>query len=132
MSQPLNVEELEQKLGTVLALVHRILPRLDEPGRAADVQAALSKAGALLESVRSAHRGGTAAIPARPIVPGAPQSVATSVEPEIAAAIAAAISVLFAQPYRLVSVQKIVIPVPYVNVWALEGRSEIFQSHRIR
>ncbi len=129
MSQPMNVEEQEQKLGAVLALIHRVLPRLDEPSRAAEVQASLSKVSSLIESVRTAL-GGSA--PPRQVVPGAPQPVATSVEPEVAAAIAAAVAVLFAQPYRLVSVQKIVIPVPHVNVWALEGRSEIFHSHKIR
>lgn len=129
MSKPVNVEEWEQKLGNALALIHRALARLDEPGRATDVQASLSKASSLIESVRAAHSGGA---PARAVVPGAPQSVATSVEPEIAAAIAGALAVMFTQPFRLVSVQKVVIPVPHVNVWALEGRSEIFQSHRIR
>lgn len=129
MSQPVNVDEWEQKLGHALALIHRALPRLDEPARATDVQSWLSKASSLIESVRAAHGGGAQP---RPIVPGAPQSVATSAPPEIAAAIAAAIAVLFSQPYRLVSVQKVVIPVPHVNVWALEGRSEIFQSHKLR
>jgi hypothetical protein len=129
MNPPVNTDELEQKLGAALALIHRVLPRLDEPARAAEVQSCLGRAAALLEAVRAAHGapGGPKAV-----APAGPQPVATNVEPEIAAAIAAAISVLFAQPYRLVSVQKVVIPVPHVNVWAYEGRSEIFHSHRIR
>jgi hypothetical protein len=129
MSQPLNVEEWEQKLGNALALIHRALPRLDEPERTAEVQAGLSKASSLIESVRAAH---ASTAPPKPIIPGAPQPVATNVDPEIAAAIAAALAVVFTQPFRLVSVQKVTIPVPHVNVWAYEGRSEIFQSHRIR
>ena len=129
MSQPLSVEELEQKLGNALALIHRVLPRLDDLARAADVEASLSKASSLIESVRAAH---ASAAPPKPIVPGAPQPVATSVDPEIAAAIAAALAVVFTQPFRLVSVQKVTIPVPHVNVWAYEGRSEIFHSHKLR
>jgi hypothetical protein len=130
MSQPQpNLEELERSLGTALALIHRALPRLDEPGRAAEVQSALSRAASLIEGARAAHAG-TAGSPAA--APADPRAVATTVDAEIAAAIAAAVSIVFAQPYRLVSVQKIALPVPYVNVWALEGRTEIFQSHRVR
>jgi hypothetical protein len=29
-------------------------------------------------------------------------------------------------------VQQVVTPVPHLNVWALEGRTEIFHSHKIR
>jgi hypothetical protein len=36
------------------------------------------------------------------------------------------------RPHRLVSVQQVPTPISYVNVWALEGRTEIFHSHRIR
>jgi len=126
MSQKINIEEIERQLGAALAIIHRVLPRLDEPARAAEVQSSLGRAAALLETARSAHAGGSAGAPADP------RAVATTVEPEIAAVIAAAVSVLFSAPYRLVSVQKVVIPVPHVNVWALEGRTEIFQSHRVR
>ena len=64
--------------------------------------------------------------------PAGPQRVATAVEPEIAAVIAAAVSVVLNRPYRLVSVQQVATPVPHLNVWALEGRTQIFQSHKIR
>jgi hypothetical protein len=120
---------LEARLGQVLALIHRILPRLDEPSRGAEVQAALRKAGSLIESARQVHAQETAA---PPIAASSPQRVATEVAPEIAAVIAAAVSVLFNRPYRLVSVQQVTTPVPHLNVWALEGRTQIFQSHRIR
>ena len=118
---------LEANLGKVLVLIQRILPRLDEPGRASEVQAALRQAGVCLESARRAHELQTA-----PQGPTTPQRVATGVAPEIAAVIAAAVSVLFDRPYRLVSVQQVETPVPYLNVWALEGRTQIFQSHKIR
>lgn len=117
----------ESRLGQVLALIHRVLPRLDEPSRSAEVQAALRQAGTLLEYARQAH--------AQELAPSSATSahrVATAVEPEIAAVIAAAVSVLCNRPYRLVSVQQVTTPVPYLNVWALEGRTQIFQSHKIR
>ena len=120
-----GLNAVESRLGQVLALVHRILPRLDEPARAPEVQTALQKAIALLESARQAHAH-------EPGLAAGPQKVATSVDPEIAAVIAAAVAVLFNVPYRLVSVQQVATPVPYLNVWALEGRTQIFQSHKIR
>ena len=115
-------------LGKVLVLIQRILPRLDDPARSAEVQNALRQAGACLEAARRAHEleiGGSAGA-------SITQHVTTPVSSEIAAVIAAAISVFFDQPYRLVSVQQVEAAVPYLNVWALEGRTQIFQSHKIR
>jgi hypothetical protein len=126
---PEGLSAAETRLGQVLALIHRVLPRLEEPSRASDVQRSLRNAAALLELARQAHEGGRPAVAAPP---GSPQAVATSVEPEIAAVIAAAVAVLFNRPYRLVSVQQVSTPVPHLNVWALEGRTQIFQSHKIR
>ena len=51
---------------------------------------------------------------------------------EIVAVIAAAVAAVLDRPYRLVSVQPVPAPVPHLNVWALEGRTQIFQSHKIR
>src|SRR5262249_56001047 len=104
-----------------------ILRGLDGAGGASEVQAALGQAGACLESARRSHE-----LQSAPASPASPQRVATGVAPEIAAVIAAAVSVLFDRPYRLVSVQQVETPVPYLNVWALEGRTQIFQSHKIR
>jgi hypothetical protein len=118
---------IESNLGKVLVLIQRILPRLDEAARAGEVQTALRQAGACLESARRAHEQQIS-----PQTPATHQRVATGIAPEIAAVIAAAISVLFDRPYRLVSVQQVETPVPYLNVWALEGRTQIFQSHKIR
>ncbi len=117
----------EVRLGQVLALIHRILPKLDEPSRSSEVQASLQAAVTLLQGARTAHAQQMA-----PSSASSPQRVATGVEPEIAAVIAAAVAVLFNQPYRLVSVQQVATPVPHLNVWALEGRTQIFQSHKIR
>ena len=119
--------EAEAGLGHALALIHRVLPRLDEPGRVAEVQAALQKACSCLETARLAHERGFG--------PGRATSgstVQTRVEAETVAIISAAIAALFDRPYRLVSVQPIVAQAPHLNVWALEGRTQIFQSHKIR
>jgi hypothetical protein len=121
--------EAESHLGKALALIHRILPRLDEPERAKEVQAALRQAANCLESARLAHER---QYTSRNRLGVSIQRVDTEVAPEIAAVIAAAVAVLFDRPYRLVSVQQVVTPVPHLNVWALEGRTQIFQSHRIR
>lgn len=120
---------VEANLAQALLLIQRVLPRLDEPARAAEVQAALRRAGTCLEAARRAHEQDFAP---RPAAAGGPQRVATSASPEIAAVIAAAVAVALDQPHRLVSVQQVQAGVPYVNVWALEGRTQIFQSHKIR
>ena len=118
----------EASLGKALALIHRALGRLDDPARKADVQSALGKAVSLLEAARAAHSGGVVA----PVPLGA-QKVATAVSPRIAAVIAAAVSVVLDQPHRLVSVQQVTAPVvPHLNVWAVEGRTQIFMSHKVR
>jgi hypothetical protein len=123
-----DLSPTESNLGRALVLIQRILPRLDEPGRAAEVQAALRGAAACIELARQAHEKDFAP---RAAATG-PQRVATSIRPEIAAVIAAALAVTFDRPHRLVSVQPVQTPVPYLNVWALEGRTQIFQSHKIR
>jgi len=132
MSNPTQLSDeltpTEANLGKVLALIHRVLPRLDEPARQAEVQTALRQATALLEAARLAHSGNTT-LPA----PLGAQNVATTVGPQIAAVIAAAVSVALDRPYRLVSVQQVTVPVaPHLNVWAVEGRTQIFLSHKVR
>lgn len=116
----------ELRLGQLLTLIHRVLPKLDEPARQGEVLAALHQAAGLLEAARQALVNSS-----RP-APPASHRVATEVAPEIAAVIAAAVAVLFDRPYRLVSVQHVTTPAPHLNVWALEGRTQIFQSHKIR
>ena len=119
--------DAESNLGHVLALIQRILPRLDDAGRASEVQAALQKATACLESARQAHQKATGARQAPATVP-----VQTRVAAETVAVISAAVAAILDRPYRLVSVQLVAAPVPHLNVWALEGRTQIFQSHKIR
>jgi len=125
---PGDVTPAEASLGKALALIHRVLPRLDDPVRKIDVQAALTRAIAYLDAARLAHSGGAATA-----LPLGAQAVTTVVAPHIAAVIAAAVSVIIDQPYRLVSVQQVTVPVvPHLNVWAVEGRTQIFMSHKVR
>ena len=125
---PDDLTPTEANLGKVLALIHRVLPRLEDPARRAEVQSALGKAVSLLEAARTAHGGGTGAL-----IPLGAQNVATAVAPQIAAVIAAAVAIALERPYRLVSVQQVTVPVvPHLNVWAVEGRTQIFMSHKVR
>jgi hypothetical protein len=121
---PDRLLEAESNLGQALAVIHRLLPRLDVAGQESEVQAAFKRAAACLESARSAYQQlseSRLAAKAQVGVPG-----------ETLAAISAAIAIVLGRPYRLVSVQKVPVPVPHLNVWALEGRTQIFQSHKIR
>lgn len=118
----------ETNLAKALVLIQKALPRLDDSARKAEVQSALSRAIALIESARAAHGGGAGMVTGV----GA-HNVATTVPPHIAAVIAAAVSVVLDQPYLLVSVQQVTAPVvPNLNVWAVEGRTQIFMSHKVR
>jgi hypothetical protein len=107
---------VEEELGRAMVLIQRVLARLDDPKRAAAVQADLRGAGACLESARSAWE----------------TNKQFPVSAETAAVIAAAIAALLDGPYRLVSVKPAAASAPNLNVWALEGRTQIFQSHKIR
>ena len=70
-----------------------------------------------------------AAIPQPAVAKTAPVE---SFPAEIAAVIAAAIAVVLDTPHRVLSIQPAYASPPHLNVWAFEGRTEIFQSHRIR
>ena len=129
MSQPITADlsAAESQLGRALAFIHRALNRLDDSARAGEVQTALSHAITALEAARAAHGGSRAPAPV------GTQSVATAVAPEIAAVIAAAVAVIIDRPHRLVAVQPVTAPVvPHLNVWAYEGRTQIFMSHKVR
>jgi hypothetical protein len=119
--------EAESSLGQTLAVIHRLLPKLEAPGRESEVRAAFQRAAACLESARAAFQKAAETRTAA-------QALKTqgAVAGETVAAISAAIAVVLGQPFRLVSVHKVPAPVPHLNVWALEGRTQIFQSHKIR
>jgi hypothetical protein len=56
-----------------------------------------------------------------------------TLEGEIAAVIAAAVATVLDGPLRILTVQQVTAPVPaYLNVWAYEGRLQIFTSHKVR
>jgi len=114
----------ETNLGKALVLIQRVLPWLDEPSRAARAQADLSRAAALVESARLAHEQ-------QPSTRRAGAALA-SVDSETAAVIAAAIAAVLGSPHRLLSVSPANAPASNLNVWAIEGRTQIFQSHRVR
>lgn len=117
----------ESHLGRALILLNRAAVRLDEPARRGEAVAALRAAAGLVESALQALEGSVASAQ-----PGA-QRVDTSVDGPVAAVIAAAVSVYLERPYRLVSVQRVTAPVvPHLNVWAVEGRTQIFMSHKVR
>jgi hypothetical protein len=119
-----GISAAELNLGKTLALIHHVLPHIDEPDHAVRVQGTLRQAVALLEAAREAHALETGVI----VGSGAHALV----ESEIVAVIAAAIAVLLGRPYRLVSVNPLAVPAPHLNVWAVEGRTQIFMSHKVR
>src|SRR5437868_1052728 len=85
--------EVESKLGQVLALIHRVLPRLEDSSRAADVQTSFQKAAVCLESARQAHQQISA--PAQ----AAAGFVPTRVAAETVAIISAAVAAVLDRPY---------------------------------
>ena len=117
----------EADLGKALVLLNRVAARIDEAARRDEVQSSLRQAAEFIESARRAHEG------ARGPAPLGIQRAFTAVDPLIVGIIASAVSALFDRPYRLVSVQQVTVPVvPHLNVWAVEGRTQIFMSHRVR
>src|SRR5947207_741559 len=115
---------VETNLGQALVLLQRVLHRLDDPRRANDVQNALKRAAACLEVARDGHRKFFASELG---------TTSGGVPPEIVAVIAAAVAVtLGGRAHRVVSVQPVQPSSPFMNIWAVEGRTEIFHSHRLR
>lgn len=77
----------------------------------------------------------TTAIPA-PVAPSAPQPTAPAeveaTDPRVVAAIAAAISVVLARPYRIIEIQTAGHSTGMTSPWAIEGRFQHFSSHKVR
>lgn len=120
---PVSAEELsaaESSIGRALAMIHRVLPRLDEVERATDVQTALRAAAEQIEAARVAHAKWAEAV--RPVAP----------EAEIMAIIAAAVAVTLGRPHRVLDVKKAAPAVTWVNAWAMEGRFQHYSSHKVR
>ena len=114
----------ESNLGQALALIYRVLPQLREAERKSEVQKALRGAASLIEAARLAHAGQAGSVTA---------AVAEDVvAAEIVAVVAAAVAVMVGRPHRIISVAPVHVEVPHLNVWAFEGRSQLFKSHNIR
>ena len=120
MSTPPNLSPAEAHLGQALALIHRVLPRLDEAGRYDEVQSALQQTASAIESARAAHEQALAG-----------QRPATT-NGELLAIISAAVAVVLDRPYRVLDVKRTAPVVTWVNAWAIEGRFAHYSSHRIR
>ena len=56
----------------------------------------------------------------------------SSVDLSIVAVIADAIAAVIDKPHQVLSVKRVTLPAPHMNVWAFEGRVELSRSHRIR
>lgn len=123
---PDELSQLEASLGQALVMIHRFLPRLDDTSHADEVQNGFRQILGCVTAAQAAHQKLVEA--RRPIHVGGQAKV----DSEIVAVIAGAIAAVLGQPYRLVAVQPMPQPAPHLNVWALEGRTQIFQSHRIR
>jgi hypothetical protein len=115
-----SVTPAELHLGKTLALIHRILPRLDDGSQADAVQTALAHAAEELAAARAAHQR----------MVSADRSAAT--ESELLAIIAAAVAVVLQRPHRVVSVKPAGPVVTWVNAWAMEGRFQHYSSHKVR
>jgi hypothetical protein len=128
MSQPTDSSSAEMQVGHALAIIHRILPRLDDAARASEVQTGFQNAIVALKNACTAH-GNLFTASAQP-----PRPAGEAVAADIAAVIAAAVAVVLDSPFRVVAIQKITVPevISHLNVWAFEGRTQIFTSHKVR
>ncbi|MGE3309381.1 MAG: hypothetical protein AB7O66_05365 [Limisphaerales bacterium] len=118
--QPADSPAGETQLGRALALIHRVLPRLDDPGRAESVQSALREASAQIEAARAAHENWSAT------------ARTEGIEAETVALIAAAVAVVLGRAHRIVDLRKTPASVAWVNAWAMEGRFLHYASHKVR
>jgi hypothetical protein len=117
-----RIASAEASLGKALAAIQRALAHIDEMGRAVDTQLQLRKAASAVDDAMNAHAlATTGVIPSR-----------SAAAPEVVAAIAAAIATVLTGPYRLVSVQKVAVPVSQHSPWVLEGRAQMLRSHSLR
>lgn len=110
----------ELHLGRALALIHRVLPRLDEPEKADVVETALRQATVELGAALAAHQSAVAA------------RQSDAVGGELFALIAAAVAAVLDRPHRVLGVRKASQPVVWVNAWAMEGRFQHYSSHKVR
>ena len=113
-------DEIQTALQQTVAVIQKVLPHLDDTAKLADVQAALRKAAAHLESAQAAFE---------PQQPASGEGLANG---ELLAVISAAVAMVLHRPYRIVDVHRAPPVVTWVNAWAIEGRFAHYSSHRIR
>lgn len=115
-----DIPPAEVHLGKALALIHRVLPRLDDVEMAESVQTALRQAAAQVAAARALHE--------RNVLP----QRSAALEGETLALIAAAVAVVLGRPHRVLDVKPAGLPVSWVNAWAIEGRFQLYSSHKVR
>ena len=115
-----DIPPAEVHLGKALALIHRVLPRLEEEEHAEAVQTALRQAVAQVTAAKALHE--------RTVL----SRRSASVEGETLALIAAAVAVVLGRPHRVLDVKPAGLPVSWVNAWAIEGRFQHYSSHNVR
>ncbi|MCC6234742.1 MAG: hypothetical protein IT580_19020 [Verrucomicrobiales bacterium] len=108
-------------LGHALALIQRVLPRLEDVGAADQVDRVLERASAEVQEARAVHRQRMAALRPAPV------------ESEVLALVAAAVAVaLEGATHRVLEVRRSTPVVTWVNAWAIEGRFQHYSSHKVR
>lgn len=113
-------DEIQSALQQTVAVIQKVLPNLDDSTKLDDVKAALRKAAAHIESAHAALDQAPAAL-SNGLTNG-----------ELLAVISAAIAMVLHRPYRIVDVHRVPPVVTWVNAWAIEGRFAHYSSHRIR
>ena len=112
--------EVQTALQGTIEVLDRILPLVGDSAQLGDVQAALRKAAAHIESAQAAFEQERAEQPDAPV------------NGEVLAVIAAAGATVLDRPCRIVDVQRKAPVVSWINAWALEGRLQQYSSRRIR
>jgi hypothetical protein len=113
-------DEIQTALRQTVAVIQQILPHLDGAAKLGDVQAALRQAAAHLEAAQAGFEP-------KPTAPGD-----GPVNGELLAVISAAVAMVLDRPYRIVDLHRSAPVVTWINAWAIEGRFAHYSSHRIR
>lgn len=118
-----TVTDPELHLAKALALIHRVLPRLDEQERFDSVQAALRRATDELTAARTSH----AHAHSRALDP-----CGIDLDAELVAVIAAAVAAVLDAPHHLVDISPVRPSPAWASAWTMEGRFKHHSSHRVR
>jgi hypothetical protein len=111
--------EIQAALRQTVSVIQQILPHLGDPAWLGDSKAALQRAAAHLESARLA-------------LEQTPPPLGEPVNGEVLAVISAAVATALHRPCRVLDVKRSAPVVTWVNAWAMEGRFQHYSSRRIR